>query len=108
MASVKATADYLLEAGPVAIDLRVERTIEAGLVITYARPFVSSKGLPTLQPARFEERFRQIHEAWTGAERAARIDRFPVDPRSRPAGRAAMDDALMGGLSDEGRRPKHA
>jgi hypothetical protein len=43
----------------------VNRTLEAGLIIVYARPFTASRGLPPLNPAPFQsERMRGVHQAY--------------------------------------------
>jgi hypothetical protein len=71
MRAVEATAEYLLDtgfeyliktgehvAGP-----HVRRTLEAGLVVVYARPFTATRGLPRLSPPSYEsEALRSFHE----------------------------------------------
>jgi hypothetical protein len=73
MAAVEATAEHLLEADPTARDREalVNRTLEAGLVIVYARPFIASRGLPRLIPGPFEtEHMRRVHKAYLDQRRS--------------------------------------
>jgi hypothetical protein len=51
MRSVAVTADYLNGIPPFDLDERVRRTIEAGVIVVYSRPFIASHGLPKLSPA---------------------------------------------------------
>jgi hypothetical protein len=51
MRGVAATAEYLNEAGAFGIDGNVRRAIEAGVIVVYSRPFIASRGLPSLSPA---------------------------------------------------------
>src|SRR5690349_3482897 len=67
MTCVEVTAEHLLEGdprpGPRTGSLR--RTVEAGLVVVYARPFIESRGLPRLSPAAFDtEHLRGVHAAF--------------------------------------------
>lgn len=74
MSCVEAAAEHLLEteqllaAGHAA---NVNRTLEAGLVIVYARPFTASRGLPRLKPAPFDnEHMRGVHAAYLEQRRS--------------------------------------
>jgi hypothetical protein len=67
MTSVEAAAEHLLEADPTASGRAalVQRTLEAGLVIVYARPFTESRGLPRLRAAAFQtEHLSRVHDAY--------------------------------------------
>jgi hypothetical protein len=67
MRCVEVTAEHLLDADPMAgaPEALVNRTLEAGLIIVYARPFTASRGLPRLAPAPFEtEHLRRVHQAY--------------------------------------------
>lgn len=68
MSCVEATAEHLLEKEQLLArghEALINRTLEAGLVIVYARPFTASRGLSPLKPAPFEtEHLRGVHKAY--------------------------------------------
>jgi hypothetical protein len=68
MACVEATAEHLMETEQllaVGREALLNRTLEAGLVVIYARPFTASRGLPPLKPAPFQtEHMRGVHQAY--------------------------------------------
>jgi hypothetical protein len=74
MSAVEATAEHLLETEQLLAEGRealVNRTLEAGLVIVYARPFTASRGLPPLKPAPFQtEHMRRVHHAYLDQRRS--------------------------------------
>jgi hypothetical protein len=68
MSCVEATAEHLLETEQLlarGYEALINRTLEAGLIIVYARSFTASRGLPPLKPAPFEtDHMRRIHHAY--------------------------------------------
>jgi hypothetical protein len=57
------TAEYLNGVFPYHDDLLVRRTIEAGLIVVYARPFIDSRGMSRLSPSPdIDERVRAFHD----------------------------------------------
>jgi hypothetical protein len=62
MQSAAQTAEYLNDVFPPHRDLLVRRTIEAGLVVVYSRPFLDSRGRSRLSPSsELDERLRAVH-----------------------------------------------